>query len=251
MLRPSRHKSQISDGDGRHSSHMASSFTDLMASLMVIFILLFMATLSNAVAIRNNARDTTIETLLGALRSALAAGGMDAGGVRKDDRDPYAVVIVMPEDLLFKRGDSSVGDGGRFFLEKMIPVLSDIVCTGDLQRKVANVVVEGHTDTTWSIVGAGGVDGPQLNLGLSQQRSMDVVRWSLAALESGTKRDCFRGLLSASGRGQEELLPNVPGDDAQQRRVVFKIRMQRDAVDDLATGLADTVATGQMKNGDR
>src|SRR5688500_16939306 len=101
------------------SAHMASSFTDLMASLMVIFILLFMAVLSNAVAIKKNARDTTIEALLGALKSALAAGGMDAGGIRQDERDPYAVVIVMPEDLLFKRGDWSVGDGGRRFLQGM------------------------------------------------------------------------------------------------------------------------------------
>lgn len=229
-----------SESDATHSSHAASSFTDLMASLMVIFILLFMATLSNAVAIRNKARDTTIETLLGALKSALAAGGMDAGGIRKDERDPYAVVIVMPEDLLFKRGDSSVGDSGQRFLQKMIPVLSGIVCTGALKTKVAAVVVEGHTDNTWSTVGVGGADGPQLNLELSQQRSMDVVRWSLAALEPGEERDCFRRLLSASGRGQEELLPDVAGDDARQRRVVFKIRTERDAVDDLATGLVST-----------
>ena len=44
-------------GDGPHSSHMASSFTDLMASLMVIFILLFVATLSNAA----KKRETTSE----------------------------------------------------------------------------------------------------------------------------------------------------------------------------------------------
>jgi outer membrane protein OmpA-like peptidoglycan-associated protein len=237
--------------EGSQSAHIASSFTDLMASLMVIFILLFMATLSNAVAIRNNARDTTIETLLGALKSALAAGGMDEGGVRKDDRDPYAVVIVMPEDLLFKRGDWNVGEGGQRFLRGMIPLLSDIVCIGDLKAKVSNVVVEGHTDTTWSVVGAGGADGPQLNLELSQKRSMDVVRWSLAALEPGDERDCFRRLLSASGRGQEELLSEVAGDDSRQRRVVFKIRTQRDAADDLATGLVNTVASPSIQTGKR
>ncbi|WP_291980618.1 hypothetical protein [Luteitalea sp.] len=220
---------------------MASSFTDLMASLMVIFILLFMAVLSNAVAIKRNARDTTIEALLGALKSALAAGGMDAGGIRQDERDPYAVVIVMPEDLLFKRGDWSVGDGGRRFLLGMIPQLSSIVCTGELRGKVSNVVVEGHTDSIWSAVGVAGVDGPQMNLELSQKRSMDVVRWSLAALVSGDERDCFRRLLSASGRGQEELLPDVPSDDSRQRRVVFKIRTQRDVIEDVATGLAGTV----------
>src|SRR5262245_2003998 len=171
--------------EGGHSSHIASSFTDLMASLMVIFILLFMATITNAVIKRNTARETTIEKLLGALKSALSAGGLDPGGVRQDERDPYAVIIVMPEDLLFKRGDSKVGPTGQQFLAKMIPVLSGTVCSGDLKNKIANVVVEGHTDTTWSIVGVAGADGPELNLELSQQRSMDVVRRSLALLQSG------------------------------------------------------------------
>lgn len=233
MLKTGR-KGGISGGDGQHSSHMASSFTDLMASLMVIFILLFVGTLSNAA----KRRETTTEKLLGALKSAVAAGGMDAGGIRKDDRDPYAVVIVMPEDLLFRRGEWLVGQNGQAYLTRMVPVLSGIVCSDELKNKVASVVVEGHTDVVWSGVMPDGTDGAQLNLELSQKRSMDVVRSSLVALNAGAGRDCFRGLLAASGRGQEELLPDISGDDSRQRRVVFKIRIQQNTVDDVATGLA-------------
>src|SRR5688572_18664798 len=129
-------------GDGSHSSHIASSFTDLMASLMVIFILLFVATLTNAA----KKRETTTEMLLGALKSALAAGGMDPGGIRKDDRDPYAVVIIMPEDLLFNRGEWAVQQNGQAYLGRLVPVLSGRVCSDELKDKVASVVVEGHTD---------------------------------------------------------------------------------------------------------
>ena len=131
MNKTGRRNGQTSGGDGPHSSHMASSFTDLMASLMVIFILLFVATLSNAA----KRRETTTEMLLGALKSALAAGGMDAGGIRKDDRDPYAVVIVMPEDLLFKRGEWTVQQNGQAYLGRMVPVLSGIVCSDSLRRQ--------------------------------------------------------------------------------------------------------------------
>ena len=219
--------------DGHHSSHLAASFTDLMASLMVIFILLFVATLSNAA----KKRETVTEQLLGALKEALAAGGMDAGGVRKDKRDPYAVVIVMPEDLLFRRAEWIVGPKGQDYLRRMIPVLSGIVCSPQMRLGVASVVVEGHTDTTWSAVAADAEAGPEGNLELSQKRSMDVVRTSLSTLSPGPERDCFRGLLSASGRGQEELLDGVPPDDLQQRRVVFKIRTQQDTVDELAKSL--------------
>jgi outer membrane protein OmpA-like peptidoglycan-associated protein len=123
-------------------------------------------------------------------------------------------------------------------LTKMVPVLSRIVCTGALMNKVASVVVEGHTDSVWSGAIPIGADGPQLNLELSQKRSMDVVRWSLSDLEAGAERDCFRRLLSASGRGQEELLADMSGDDSRQRRVVFKIRTQQDTLEDVAKGLA-------------
>lgn len=232
------------DAQDLHGSHLASSFTDLMASLMVIFILLFMATVSNSVARQKNARDTTIETLLGALKSALASGGIDAGGIRRDERDPYAVVIVMPEDLLFRRGDASVGERGQQFLSTMVPLLSQITCQSNLRSKVSSVVVEGHTDSVWLGTGANGQDGPQMNLELSQRRSMDVVRWSLSALEPGAERDCFRRLLSASGRGQEELLPDTPGDNSRQRRVVFKIRTEQDALGPVVTGMVDTVQSG-------
>src|SRR5258708_39559445 len=118
MLKSERRRNGATGGDEAPSSHMASSFTDLMASLMVIFILLFVATLSNAA----KRRETTTEILLGALKSALAEGGLDAGGILKDDHDPYAVVIVMPEELLFERGKWAVGDKGQDYLSKMVPV---------------------------------------------------------------------------------------------------------------------------------
>jgi len=228
------HRKNAAGADATPSSHLASSFTDLMASLMVVFILLFVATLSNAA----KKRETTTEVLLGALKSALAAGGMDAGGIHKDDRDPYAVVIVMPDDLLFRRGEAMMQERGQIYLDRMVPTLSRIVCSAEMNNKVASVVVEGHTDNVWLGITPPGTDGPQQNLELSQKRSMEVVRGSLVSLADSSERPCFRRLLSASGRGQEELLSEVPADDARQRRVVFKIRTQQDTIDGVARGLS-------------
>jgi outer membrane protein OmpA-like peptidoglycan-associated protein len=233
--------------DSVSSSHVASSFTDLMASLMVIFILLFIATISNAV-VGGAKPETTVEALLGALRAALEAGGMETGGIQKDVRDPSAVVIIMPEALLFRRGESNVGTPGQQFLARMVPRLSEVACRGGLKEKVSSVVVEGHTDSVWTAAILGGADGPQMNLELSQKRSMDVVRWSLEALLPGPERDCFRRLLSASGRGQEEPLPEIAADDSRQRRVVFKIRTQQNSAPDLAKEFLGVV---QVHRGER
>lgn len=213
------------EGSAEGTGHLAASFTDLMASLMVVFILLFVATVSN-VAIKDQ---TVTEILLGALKAALSSGGLDAGGARQDPNDPSAVIIVMPEALLFQRGNWIVESRGAEYLGRMIPVLSSVVCGPDLRGQVGSVVVEGHTDTTW-FAAKSPEDGAQANLELSQRRSMEVVKVGLATMPYGTTRDCFRRLLSASGRGQEELLPDVPEDDLRQRRVVFKIRTQRQSV---------------------
>jgi flagellar motor protein MotB len=183
-------RSRVARSEGEGSGHLAASFTDLMASLMVVFILLFVATVSN-VAIKEQ---TVTEVLLGALKAALANGGLDAGGATQDRNDPSAVIIVMPEALLFQRGNWVVEARGGDYLGRMIPVLSSVVCGSELKGQVGSVVVEGHTDTTW-FAAKSPEEGAQANLELSQRRSMEVVKTGLATMPYGNTRDCFRRLL--------------------------------------------------------
>jgi outer membrane protein OmpA-like peptidoglycan-associated protein len=206
---------------------MAASFTDLMTSLMVIFVLLFVAYVSNASAKGKTVQDD----LLAQLRKQLNAIGLSPDAVRRDERDRNAIVIVMPDSLLFDRGKKVVREGGQRSLQGLMPLLSDVLCGPSMRPNIQTVVVEGHTDTTWAaaaLANVGPERGRDFNLELSQGRSMEVVKTSLAALGKSEQRACFRGLLSASGRGQEEPLQGISGDDPRQRRVVFKIRVATD-----------------------
>lgn len=216
---------------GGHGGHTAASFTDLMASLMVIFVLLFVATVNNASANRTVVQNQLLESL----RAKLAAKGLDTASIRRDDRDPFAIVVVMPDSLLFERDSSAVRPGGQEYIRDVMPSLSGILCGPQMSRNIDNVVVEGHTDTTYKSNGhnMSRDQGQAYNMRLSQARSMEVVKATLQALPDVSQRACFRSMISASGRGQEELLPGVPGDDARQRRVVFKIRVKADVVGDL------------------
>jgi outer membrane protein OmpA-like peptidoglycan-associated protein len=217
---------------------MAASFTDLMASMMVIFILLFVV-YSNNVA--QSKRDTT-HKVLEELKNGLAKAGMDTSQVRPDPHDRYAVLVVMPSSLLFERGSSDVLEAGQRYLGYFAPVFARILCDS-LGSRIESVVVQGHTDTTY--VGASSVSddtplserGRAYNLALSQNRSMAVVQTCLKALRSDPDRPAFLRLLSASGRGQEELLPEYPDTSMQQRRVVFKVRVQVDSLNALAAKL--------------
>lgn len=225
--------------DVGHGGHASASFTDLMASLMVIFILLFVATVNNA----STSRTTIQNNLLESLRARLHSKELKPEDIHTDARDPYAVVIVMPSSLLFDRDSSRIRENGHTYLQSVIPSLAAILCSPELVRNIDNVVVEGHTDTTYN--GGGGTltpdQGQAYNLKLSQARSMEVVKMSLQALRDRSERGCFRGMLSASGRGQEEPLPGVLGNDDRQRRVVFKIRVKAD----LASAFTAQVTTGE------
>ena len=154
---------------------MAASFTDLMASLMVIFILLFVV-YSNNVA---RSKGSATESVLSALKAGLAQAGMDASRVEKDSRDPYAIVVVLPDSLLFDRGSYDVLDAGQRYLARFTPAFAGILCK-QLPGRIETVVVQGHTDTTYA--GWGDGDGTPLadrgrafNLELSQNRSLAVV----------------------------------------------------------------------------
>lgn len=232
----------MADSDeGGHGGHAAASFTDLMASLMVVFILLFVATVNNATASRTVVQNRLLESL----RAELTAKGLDTTTIRQDDRDPYAIVIVMPDSLLFDRDSWQVRRGGEEYLTGVMPTLSSILCAADMAPNIDNVVVEGHTDTTYfGNVASAADQGQAYNMRLSQERSMEVVKVGLQALRDLPQRGCFRSMISASGRGQEELLKGVPGDDARQRRVVFKIRVKADAVDQLTRQVPAGESTG-------
>lgn len=224
----SRPRDELGGGavTGGHGSHMAASFTDLMTSLMVIFILLFVATVNNATAGRQKVQNDLLE----ALRGELKAKGLDSAAIRRDERDPYAIVIVMPDSLLFERDSARVRPVGQQYLSDVTPTLAGILCAPNMVDHIDNVVVEGHTDTTYAGFQRTADYGRAYNLRLSQARSMEVVKTSLLAMgeSPAQERDCFRAMLSASGRGQEEPLSSVPGDHPRQRRVVFKIRVNAD-----------------------
>lgn len=213
-----------------------------MASLMVIFVLLFVVQLNNASA----KRKATQDDILADLRKRLNAIGLGEA-VRQDERDKNAIVIVMPDSLLFARGAAEVGEAGREAITQLAPMIGAVVCAPGTRENIQNVVVEGHTDTTWTVGRGAAVpldSARELNMELSQGRSMAVVRHSLHAIVDPNTRQCIRSLMSASGRGQEEPLTGVPGDDARQRRVVFKIRVASNLAQSI-TGQIDSTAPSQ------
>ncbi len=204
---------------GRSDAVLSNSFVDLMTSLAVIFILLLCASLNNA----QEERQTTRNSVLAEMRSALkefVSGGIE---VKTDPKDPLGLLVLVPEDLLaFKLDRAEISRAGDAFLRAFIPKLSTVVCSPRFSQEVNSIIVEGHTDSS-------GTD--RHNWDLSQKRSMSVVRASLNILDDGGMREekaTFLQLLSATGRGSAELVKDASGEEntSMSRRVIFKLRFR-------------------------
>lgn len=225
-------------------SGLSSSLTDLMASLAVIFILLFVAQLNYY----GKQGEITRGVILAHLQKQLeqfSRPGDNGIRVLMDPKDPLSVLIIVPEGLLnFDVDKADISPVGKQFLRAFIPRLAYAICEHEsIRDDISLIVVEGHADSTGT---------ETRNLTLSQERSMKVAMEGLGLLLDKPKNHgCFRDLLSASGRGiadpqlkplagyiarsntaivnqkNEESIRRLAGEDKERsRRVVFKIRVR-------------------------
>ena len=226
------------------SAGLASSLTDLMTSLAVIFILLLVASHNNEQEKLDAAREKVAETqhqldaaeektratrheMLVALQKALEEFRARGVSAEADPKDPLGLLVLVPEGLLaFAFGEAKIPQGGLEFLRSFARKLAETACSDTFKDEINSIVVEGHTDSR-------GTD--EINLPLSQARSMAVVLESLRILSGATEygkpssglRSCFLNLLSATGRGSSEpILTEGKEDEPRSRRVVFKIRVR-------------------------
>lgn len=216
--------------ESNNADHLNSSLTDLMTSLMVIFILLLLVFISGSAT-----KDIAVrQVLLTKLKKELEPKGFGNDNIRPDPKDPTAILIIVPNKLMnFELGKSDLRAEGADFLSTHIPQLAEVVCATQFRDSVESIVVEGYTDES-GFRGSSREESENRNLRLSQDRSMRVVSTALSDLISfPEERGCFLTKLSASGRGQQE--PGATAEDS--RRVIFKLRVKAKEVSEVATTL--------------
>lgn len=208
-----------------NSDHLSSSLTDLMTSLMVIFILLLLVFVSHTAS-----KDAALtDVLLATLKKDLQPQGFSEQSIQPDPHDRNAILVIVPGQLMnFETQKSVLQDKGKEFLQTHIPAFADVLCSDQFRSSIDSIVVEGHTDS--QPFGKTPEESQNNNLKLSQERSMAVVIEALADL-NGRERDrtCFLEKLSATGRGEQD--PEKTDDES--RRVIFKIRVKAHAAESL------------------
>lgn len=192
---------------------LSSSLTDMVTSLMVIFILLLVVYLRNQEEQKAASLEVT-DLIHQELKTSLEDS---IEGVEIKKIDPLTLVVIVPDDKLkFNIGQSSIFSEDLQFLDDFGRRLLETVCSESIFEHLRSVVVEGHADPS-------GLE--DLNLGLSQGRALEVMKYIRKV--DLKHSDCFLDVASASGRGTRDCEYREDRELwAECRRVKFKIRVK-------------------------
>lgn len=150
------------------------------------------------------------------LRDELRGAGLDAVV------DKNTGAIAFTGAVLFDSGKNQLKDSGKALLNAFIPVYIRTLMSEENNDYVAEIIIEGHTDT----------DGTYLNnLALSQERALAVVSYCLGPELtglSGAEKQVLQSIITANGRSYSDPVYAADGsiDKEASRRVVFKFRMK-------------------------
>ena len=128
--------------------------------------------------------------------------------------------IALESDVLFGTGEYQLTDAGKARIDQFLPVYLDVLFSDEYREYVAEIIIEGHTDSRGSYIA---------NLQLSQQRANAVAVYVLSDAYTGItaeQREYLRKVATTNGRSwSDPVLVNGVEDMDASRRVVFKFRL--------------------------
>lgn len=212
------------------------SYSDMMAALLLVFILILSCTLLETRAtyeakqseleekeqIISN-QQAQIDTIIGVRKELIEALSNEFSGNDLSVKvDAQSGAITFDSTLLFGFNDDKLQDTGKSFLAEFLPKYFSVLLNESFSPYVAEIIIEGHTDP----------DGEYMyNLQLSQNRAFAVVSYCLDEenhflSESQLKE--LRVLLTANGRSWSAPVYAADGtvDKQASRRVEIKFRLK-------------------------
>lgn len=225
------------------------SFSDLMAGLLLVFILLLIGSLiisRGQIEVQEAELHETMEELDETMEEleTLDSNVADILGVRAkiierlreefEDTDTEirfddaTGAIQLGSGILFDEGSARLNPEGQRTLETLIPIYFEALLGNDeLRAHVGQIVFEGHTNSNYS-----GSDDPSdaylFNLQLSQDRAYTAMEYVIAN-ELGDQYDA-KDLLAAVGYSSSRLIykesdPKVE-DTERSRRIELRFRLK-------------------------
>ena len=168
--------------------------------------------------------------IIGALQSAFSNSTMKV--------DAQTGSITFSSDVLFRYNSSSLTADSRETLKNIIPMYLDVLLQDQFRGYIAEIIIEGHTDTD---------GGYQSNMELSYARANAVAEFCLNEKNglSAIEIEQLQKLLTVNGKSwsnpvyQRDAFGNSTGevDMAASRRVEIKFRLKEDEMIEKIAGI--------------
>ena len=210
------------------------SLGDLMAGLLLIFVLLLSFLMLNLTEkeeslIEKEKRLLEIVETYMKLREDLY---LDLKREFEKDLDRWQAVLNREKisvrfrepEVLFEQGAAEVRLSFEAILEDFFPRYVQILKRPKYINDIAEIRIEGHTSSEWSTL-VSNEEAYILNMKLSQDRTRSVLEYVLQIPQISGNRDWLKQYLTANGLSSSQLIFREGAEDeVESRRVEFRVR---------------------------
>jgi chemotaxis protein MotB len=218
-----------SSGEG----HFWPSFTDLLTTILLCFILIFIS-LMVIKSLQIEEMERTLDQIMGVramLVSDLEEEFSDSDlGVEVDGQTG---AIIFNTDILFEYDDDELNPDSFMFLDEFVPKYLDILLQEGYEEYIAEIIIEGHTDQ----------DGSYLyNLQLAQDRAYSVASYILGEdFAYQNIQEHLEEKLTVNSKSYSSYRTDDDGNYSAQasRRVEFKFRLKDEEILDRTREILD------------
>jgi len=210
--------------------------SDLMAGLMMVFMLISIVFMVNVEQERNKVRDVAIlydhlriqlyEDLKNEFEPDMAAWGAEL------DKD--LTFRFNNTEVLFDKGDSELKPEFKHILADFFPRYMRIIAQPKYRNDILEVRIEGHTSSAW--FGAASEDDAYIrNMNLSQQRTRSTLAYLLELSAVHEDKGWLKSHLTANGLSSAKVIRNEDGSENEDRSRRVEFHVRTDAESRIAT----------------
>ncbi len=203
------------------------SVSDLMAGLMMIFLLIAIIYMVNVEVENNRIKEVAIvynqlkNELYKDLKNEFGSDFQKWGAeLRKDE----LTIRFNEPKILFDLGSHKLKPKFKDILNDFFPRYVSIITADKYRDSVTDVRIEGHTSSIWRR-NTSEEDAYFLNMRLSQSRTRTTLRYIMGLSEVKDKLPWLRKYVTANGLSSSRLINHENGieDWARSQRVEFRI----------------------------
>jgi len=183
------------------------SISDLMSSILIIFILLFVYKTINSIK-AERIKESIIREITDTKEHV--------------DIDDRTGTIKIDEKILFEVDQYYLKDEGKEYLRRVIPLYLKIFIENEkFKSRLDQIIIEGHSDDMGSYI---------YNMDLSQKRATEVLKYIYTTMDnfSNSERQELEKYITANGKSKTDLIYKENGevDRAKSRRVEIKFKLK-------------------------